>query len=137
MEILLSQPAPLLQCDSSPRRLPAFVTGSDEPGTPRRSTAIGTESDEPGVSRAETQSTEREGSFPLQASVDGFLRVNCTSPKQVCILLQLDVGIDDNDETTPSKAQAGARKEFAGLPIGRQQRDTASSKKTQQFDPRG
>ena len=36
IEILLSQPAPPPQCDSSPRRLPAVDTGSEEPGTPRR-----------------------------------------------------------------------------------------------------
>ena len=71
MEIVLSQLAPP-QCDSSPRWLPAVDTGSDEPGTPRRVPAIGTGSDEPGVSRAESRATEREGIFPLQASVDGF-----------------------------------------------------------------
>ena len=87
MEFVLSQPAPP-PCDPSPRRLPAVDTGSEElgtprrlpavntgseePGTPRRSPAIGTGSDEPGVSRAETQSTEREEIFPLQASVDVF-----------------------------------------------------------------
>ena len=31
MKIALSQPAPPPQCDSSPRRLPAIGTGSDEP----------------------------------------------------------------------------------------------------------
>ena len=125
MGIILSQPAPPPQCDLLPRRLPAVDTGSEGPGTQRRSHAIGTGSDEPGVSRAETQSTEREESFPLQASVDGFLRFNCTSPEQECILSQPAVGIDDNDEATTSKVQAGARKEFAGLPIGRQQRETS------------
>ena len=49
MEILLSQPTPPPQCDSSPRRSPAIGTGSDESG----------------VSRAENQSTESEGIFPL------------------------------------------------------------------------
>ena len=73
MENFISQPAPPPQCDSSPRRSPA----------------IGTRSDEPGGSRAESQSTEREESFPLQASVDGFLHVvSCISPEQECILLQ-------------------------------------------------
>ena len=125
MGIILLQPAPPSQCDPLPRRLPAVDTGSEGPGTQRRSPAIGTGSDEPGVSRAETQSTEREESFPPQASVDGFLRFNCTSPEQECILSQPAVGIDDNDEATTSKVQAGARMEFAGLPIGRQQRETS------------
>ena len=49
MEIVLSQPTPPRQYGSSPRRLPAVDTGSDEPGTPRRSPAIGTGSDKPGV----------------------------------------------------------------------------------------
>ena len=127
MKIVLSQPAPPPQYDPSPRRLPAAETGSEEPGTPQRSSAIGTGSDEPGVLRAETQSTGREGIFPLQASVDGFSRFNCTGLVQECILFQPDVGVDDNDETTSSKAQAGARKEVAGLPIGRRQRETAST----------
>ena len=80
MEIVLSQPTPPPQCGSSPRRSPV----------------VGTVSDEPGVSRAETQSTERELFFPLQASVDGFLQ-GCTSLDQegTIILLQPDVGVDD------------------------------------------
>ena len=65
IEIVLSEPAPPPQCDSSPRRLSAVDTGSDEPGTPRQLPAMGTGSDEPGVSRAESRSTEREGMFPL------------------------------------------------------------------------
>ena len=77
MEIVLSQPEPQLQCDASPRRLPAVDTGSEEPGTRRRSPAIGTGSDEPGISQA--QSTERKYIYPLQASVNGFSRFNCSS----------------------------------------------------------
>ena len=64
MEIIISQSAPPPQCDLSLRRLPAIGTGSDEPG----------------VSRTESQSTEKEGLFPLQVNVDGFLDV-CTSPE--------------------------------------------------------
>ena len=63
MEILLSQPAPPPQCDSSPRRSPAVGTGLNEPG----------------VSRAGTQSTEKEEKLSLQASLGGF----CTSVAQV------------------------------------------------------
>ena len=62
-EILLSQPAPSPQYDSSPRR----------------SLAVGTRSDKSGVPRAKTQKTVKRGSFPLEASVDGILHVSCTS----------------------------------------------------------
>ena len=119
MEIILSQPAPRPQCDLSPRRLPAVDTGSKETGTLRRSPAIGTGSDEPGVSQ--TESTEKEEMFPLETSVDGILRFNCTSPDQqdTIILLQPDVGMDDNNETTTQ--QAAAREEFARPTKKRQQ----------------
>ena len=136
MEIVLSQPEPPLQCDASPRRLPAVNTGSEEPGTPRRLPAIGTGSDEPGVSRAETL-TETEESFPLQANVDGFLRFNCTSPKQECILFQPEVEVDDKDKA--ASQQAAAREEFARPTKKRhQQRTTAwTINQSKQFDPGG
>ena len=45
------------------------------------------------------QKTAKKGSFPLQASVDGFLHVSCTKPEQeTTISLQADVKV--NDETT-------------------------------------
>ena len=69
--------------------------------------------------------------------MDGFLRVDYTNPEHECILFQPDVGVDDNDKTTSSKAQPGARKEFAGLPIVRQQPETASTEQSKQFDPGG
>ena len=48
-----------------------------------------------------------------------FLHV-CTDPElKTTILLQADVGV--NDETTTTKAPVAARKEFARLQIGRQQ----------------
>ena len=137
MDIIFSQPAPPPQSDPSPRRLPAVDKGSEEPGTPRRSPAIDTGSDEPGVSRAKTQSTEREEVVPLQASVDVVLLFNCTSPEQECILFQPNVGVDDNNKAITSKVKVGAREEFAGLPIGRQQRETASTEQSKQFDPGG
>ena len=96
MEIALSQPAPRSQCDPSLRRLPAIGTGLGELG----------------VSRAET-STDKEENTPLEPSVDGFLRLNCRSPEQECILLQPDVGVDDEEETTGTLRQAAAREEFA------------------------
>ena len=66
--------------------------------------------------------------------MDGVLHSKFTSPKQECVLFQSDVGIDYNEEATTSKAQVGARKEFARLSISRQQRETASTEQNKQFD---
>ena len=75
--------------------------------------------------------------FLLKASVDSFLHVSASMDQEGTIILpQPDVGVDVYDETT-SKAQAAARKEFARLPIGRQQRETASTEQSKQFDPGG
>ena len=138
IEILLSQSVPSPQCDLLPRRLPTVGTGSDEPGTPRWSPAIGTGSDEPGVLRAKSRSTERKESFLLQASLNGILHVNSASPEQECILLQPDDEADDEDKTTTCTSEnATACDEFARLTIGRQQRETASSEQSKQFDPGG
>ncbi|CAN0207771.1 unnamed protein product, partial [Ascophyllum nodosum] len=82
------------------------------------------QSDDLGVSRAESQSTEREGTFPLQASVDGFLYVSYTSPEQECILLQADVGA--NIRKTTSSEQVAAREEFARPSKKRQQQRMTS-----------
>ena len=60
--IVISQPAPPPQCDTSPGRLPTVGIGLNESGTPH------------------AQSTEREGIFPPKASVDSFMLVSCTSP---------------------------------------------------------
>ena len=125
MDITLSQPAPQSQCDPSPRSA-AVDTGSEEPGTPPRSPAIGTRSDGSGLSRIEL-SMEEEGLLPLETS-------NFASPEQEYILLQPGVGVDDNDEVKTLKTQAGAREEFARLPIGQQQRETASTEQSKQFD---
>ena len=132
MEITLSQHAPQSQCDPSPRRA-AVDTGLEEPGTPPRSPAIGTKSDGLGVLRIET-SMEEEGLLPLQTSMDRFCNFNFTGTEQECILFKSDVGVDDNDESTTLKVQAGAREEFARLPIGRHQRETASTQQNKQFD---
>ena len=103
MEIVLSQPAPPPQDDLSLRWSPAVGTGSQESGLPR----------------AGKHSMERDGIFPIQASLDG-----CTSPEQG-MLLQADVGVDDEEATTIN-AQAAAREEFARPPKNRrQQRVTA------------
>ena len=42
-----------------------------------------------------------------------------------------------NQPATTSKVQAGAGEEFARLSIGRQQRETASTEQSKQFDPGG
>ena len=78
---------------------------------------------------------EEEGPFPPETSTDGFLHSNFTSRKQECILLKSDIGVDDSDEATASKVQAGAREESARLPIGQQQGMTAwSTDQNRQFD---
>ena len=121
MEIVLSQPAPPPQCDSSPRRMSAVGTGLDEIGVPR----------------AETQSMEREKIFLFKPTVDGFLHI-CTSPEQETIILVVgDVGMDA--ETSTTKAQDAACEEFARPPKkGQQRRVTArGAEQTKQFDPGG
>ena len=45
--------------------------------------------------------------------MDIFLHSNCTSPEQECILLQPDVGVDGEKETTATIQQAAIREEFA------------------------
>ena len=86
--------SPSSQCDPSPQRA-VVDTGSEEPGTPPQSPAISTESG-PGASRAKTQIMEEEAFFPFETSMNGFLRSNCTSTEQEYILLQSDVGVNDN-----------------------------------------
>ena len=129
MKIIPSQPAPP-HCDPLRQRT-VVDTGSEEPETPPRSAAIGTGSDGPGASRFET-STEEERRFLLKTSMDSFF--NFTGMKQECILFKSNVEVDDNDESTTSKVQAGAREAFARLRIGRQQRETAITQQSKQFD---
>ena len=119
------------QCDPSPRR-DAVDTGSGEPGEPGRSPAIGTGSG-PGVSQFET-STEEEGPFPTETSMDGFLHSNFTSPEQECILLKSDIGMDDTNETTTQ--QAAICEEFASSSEKRQQQETTAwaTEQNKQFD---
>ena len=97
MEIILSQPASS-QCGSSPRRA-AVYTGSEEPGKSRRSPAIGTGLDGPGISRFKT-STEEKELFLLETSIGGFFNPNFTSTEEEYVLLQPDIGMGDNNETT-------------------------------------
>ena len=78
-------------------------------------------------------STETEEIVPLQASVDGFLRLNCTSPDKECILFQSEVGVDDNNQATSQ--QAAVREEFARPSKKRHQGITAwSTEQSKQFD---
>ena len=120
VEILLSQPEPSPQDDLSPRRSPDVGTGSDEPGVPR----------------AKTQQKEKKGRFSLQASVDGFLHVDCTRTlnQEGTSLLQADVGVDD--EATTTTAQAAACEEFARPPKKWQERRVTAwgTEQTKQFD---
>ena len=115
--------SPSSECDPSPRRA-AVDTGSEEPGTPPRSPAISTGSG-PGASQAETQ-MEAE-IFPFETSMDGFLRSNFTSMKQVCALLhQPDVGVDDDEKETTTTQQAAVREEFVSPKEKRHQRGTTA-----------
>ena len=132
---------PSSQYEPSPRRA-AVDTGSEEPGTPPRSPAIDTGSG-PGV--AETQIMEEEEIFPFETSMDGFLRLNCTSTKQECIFLQSDVGVNDNkvqpevrmdDSNDATTQHAAAREEFARYTKMRQRQGTTAwaAKQNKQFD---
>ena len=61
--------------------------------------------------------------FPLQASLDSFLYVSTRLDQEGTIaLIQLNVGVDDEEKTSTSE-QAAARKKFARLPLGRQQHE--------------
>ena len=87
---------------------------------------------------------EEEEIFPFGTSMDGFLRSNYTSTEQEYILLQSDVGVNDNkvqpevgmnDSNDATTQQAAAREESARLPIGQQQGMTAwSTDENRQFD---
>ena len=119
LEILLSQPAPSPQDDFSPRRSPAVGTGLVEPRVR--------------VLRRNKQC--RRDCF-LFSQCRWFLHVNCTSPDQeTTISIQTNVGVDN--EVTTTTARVAARQKFARLPIGRQQRETASTEQSKQFDSGG
>ena len=77
--ILLLQPAPSPQDNLSPQQSPAVGTGSKGDARPR----------------AGIQSTEKEGVFPLQSSLDGY-----TNPDQewTTNLLQADVGVIEKNQ---------------------------------------
>ena len=128
MEIILSQPASS-ECDPSPRRV-AVDTGSEEPGTPPQSLAISTGS---GLGAPQSETHTQEEMFPFETIVDGFLRSNFTSMEQEYILLQSnvgvndnrvqpEVGVDDNNDTTTQ--QTPVREEFVS-PTEKRQGTTA------------
>ena len=125
--------SPSSECDPSLRRA-AVDTGSEEPGTPPQSPVISTGSG-PGASRAETQIMEKEETFPFETSMDGFLRSNCTSTEQECILLQPDVGVNDNkvqpevgmdDRNGATTQQAAVCEEFVSPTEKRKQQGTTA-----------
>ena len=138
MELILSQPASS-ECDPSPRRA-AVDTGSEEPRTPPQSPAISTGSG-PGASRAETQMEEEV--FPFETSMDGFLRSSFTSMEQEYILLQSNVGVNDNrvqpivgvdDNNDATTQQAAVREEFVSPTEKRQGTTTWATEQHKQFD---
>ena len=121
--------SPSSECDPSPRRA-AVDTGSEEPGTPPQSPAISTGSGSE-ASRVETQMEEEI--FPT--SMVSFLRSTCTSTKQEYILLQSNVGVNDNgvqpevgmdDNNDATTQQADVRKEFVSPTEKLQQRGTTA-----------
>ena len=69
--------------------------------------------------------------FPFEASVDGFLRSNCTSLEQEYILIQSreeyillqqvqpEVGMDDGNNATTSQVAAREECETTNLPAAR------------------
>ena len=135
--------SPSSQCDPSPRRA-AVDTGSEEPGTPPQSPAISTGSG-PGTSRAETQIMEEEEIFPFETSMNGFLRSNYTSTEQECLLLQSDVGVNDNkvqpevgmdNSNDATTQQAAVREEFVSPTEKLQQQGTTAwaTEQNKQFD---
>ena len=80
---------------------------------------------------------EEEGLFPLETSMDSFLRSYCTSIEREYILLhQPDVGVDDEKETTATSQQAAVREEFASPTEKRDQQGTTAwaTEQNKQFD---
>ena len=77
--------------------------------------------------------------------MDGFRRSNCTSTEQECILLQSDVGVNDNkvqsevgmdDNNDATTQQAAAREEIARLTKMLQRQGTRAwaAEQNKQFD---
>ena len=123
--------SPSSECDPSPRRA-AVDTGSEEPGTPLKSPVIGTGSEEPEASRA-----------PFETSMDGFVRSNSTSMEQEYILLQSNVGVNDNrvqpevgmdDNNNATAHQAAVREEFVSPTEKRQGTTAWATEQNKQFD---
>ena len=81
--------------------------------------------------------------FPFETSMDGFLRLNCTSTEQECILLQSDVGVNDNkvqpevgmdDSNDATTQQAAVREEFVSPTEKRQGTTAWATEQHKQFD---
>ena len=88
---------------------------------------------------------EEEEIFPFETSMNDFLHSKCTSTKQECILLQSDVGVNDNkvqpevgmdDSNDATTQQAAAHEEFARLTKMRQRQGTTAwaTEQNKQFD---
>ena len=77
---------------------------------------------------------EEEELFPFETSIDGLLNSNFTSTEEECVLLQPDIGMDDNNETTTQ--EDAAREEFARPTKKRQQQEMTarSTDQNRQFD---
>ena len=84
-----------------------------------------------------------EAIFPLETSMNGFLRSTCTSIEQEYILLQLnvgvndkrvqpEVGVDDNNDATTQ--QATVREEFVSPTEKRQGTTAWATEQHKQFE---
>ena len=61
----------------------------------------------------------------------GFFNFNFTGTEQECIVFKLDVGVDDEKETTATTQQAAVREEFTG-PTKKRQRHRTTGWTTEQ-----
>ena len=64
--------------------------------------------------------------FFFETSMDGFLLSNCASLEQECILLQPDVGVDNEKETIATTQQVAVCEEFARPTKKRQKKKTTA-----------
>ena len=85
---------------------------------------------------------EEEEIFPFEPSMDGFLRSNCTSTEQECILLQADVGVNDSkvqpevgmDDSNDATTQQAAVREFVSPTENRQGTTAWATEQHKQFN---
>ena len=88
---------------------------------------------------------EEEEIFLFETSMNGFLRSNYTSTEQECLLLQSDVGVNDNkvqpevgmdNSNDATTQQAAVREEFVSPTEKLQQQGTTAwaTEQNKQFD---